>query len=364
MVGDALPVLWASHLNKNVVKMGDTNKPAFPQTPDGVTDWEKVFEDPNQGLISVIRTAQTADNLRACMMIVIRQLFTRDDDALQVAQLTRQLDDLLVQSAGAVPSDAAIAMLRQIKTQRQDMAQAYLADKKKKKRRKNRRNAAGSASVKNAVYLLFKNPKYFIGLAVVLTILLAGVITILAIGGPDGTPHASEDAGREGPPAGNDTAPAPKEDAESKVPPQAKPPQQDMPLPEFTQTRKAATMTPVAIVLRHVTLPRSLGKWKRGPTHVMPFIFVKDEGDVSSVCRQLPYILSTLNVELSKAFQDIEVFDEQVLAGVARRVGSILNARLETPSVTRILLAVPMDSRDYPPAKCGQASDAFGKYLK
>ncbi|MEQ9361841.1 MAG: hypothetical protein RLO05_09055, partial [Rhodospirillales bacterium] len=60
----------------------------------------------------------------------------------------------------------------------------------------------------------------------------------------------------------------------------------------------------------------------------------------------------------------IDVFDEQVLAGVARRVGSILNARLETPSVTRILLAVPMNLKDYPPAKCGQASDAFGKYLK
>ena len=275
------------------MEMGDTTKPAFPQTPDGVTDWEKVFEDPDQGLVSVIRTAQTADNLRACMMIVIRQLFTRDDDALQVAQLTRQLDDLLAQSAGAVPSDAAIV-----------------------------------------------------------------------IGGPDGTPHASDDGGREGPSTGNDTAPVAKADAESKDAPKAKPSQQDMPLPEFTQPRQAATLTPVAIVLRHVTLPRSLGKWKRGPTHVMPFIFVKDEGDVSTVCRQFPYILSTLNVELSKAFQDIDVFDEQVLAGVARRVGSILNARLETPSVTRILLAVPMNLKDYPPAKCGQASDAFGKYLK
>ena len=59
--------------------MGETNKPAFPQTPDGVTDWEKVFEDPDQGLVAAIRTAQTSDNLRACMMIVIRQLFTRDD---------------------------------------------------------------------------------------------------------------------------------------------------------------------------------------------------------------------------------------------------------------------------------------------
>ena len=345
-------MLCASLLKTHVMEMGDTTKPAFPQTPDGVTDWEKVFEDPDQGLVSVIRTAQTADNLRACMMIVIRQLFTRDDDALQVAQLTRQLDDLLAQSAGAVPSDAAIAMLRQIKTQRQDLAQAYLADKRKKKRRKNRRGAAGSASAKNAVYLLFKNPKYFIGLGLVLTVLLAGVITVLVIGG------------REGPSTGNDTAPVAKADAESKDAPKAKPSQQDMPLPEFTQPRQAATLTPVAIVLRHVTLPRSLGKWKRGPTHVMPFIFVKDEGDVSTVCRQFPYILSTLNVELSKAFQDIEVFDEQVLAGVARRVGSILNARLETPSVTRILLAVPMNLKDYPPAKCGQASDAFGKYLK
>tara|TARA_R110001592_G_scaffold340261_1_gene628344 strand:+ start:217 stop:1227 length:1011 start_codon:yes stop_codon:yes gene_type:complete len=336
------------------MKMGETSKPAFPQTPDGVTDWEKVFEDPDQGLITVIRTAQTSDNLRACMMIVIRQLFTRDNDELQVAQLTRQLDDLLAQSGGAVPTDAAIAMLRQIKVQRQELAQAYLADKKRKKRRKNRR-AAGSTGTKNAIYLLFKNPKYFIGLGLILTVLLVGVIAALVIGGA----HTAEDIDHAAHSA------APQEDAEDgKDAPEAKPAQQDMPLPEFKATKREATTAPAAIVLRHVTLPRSLGKWKRGPTHVMPFIFVRDEGDVANVCRQLPHILSTLNVELSKAFQDIDVFDEQVLAGVARRVGIILNARLDPPSVTGVRLAIPMDSKDYPPAKCGLASDAFAKYLK
>lgn len=357
MIGEWLPVLWASHLKKNVLKMAETNKPAFPQTPDGVTDWEKVFEDPDQGLVSVIRTAQTSDNLRACMMIVIRQLFTRDDDELQVAQLTRQLDDLLAQSGGAVPSDATIAMLRQIKTQRQEMAQAYLADKKRKKRRKNRRSAAGSASTKNAIYLLFKNPKYFIGLGLVLTVLLIGVIAVLLIGG---TP-TTENVDRTNHAAGQEPADPQKDVADT---PKTKPSQQDMPLPAFTPTVRDTTAAPVAIVLRHVTLPRSLGKWKRGPTHVMPFIFITDERAVSDVCRQFPYILSTLNVELSKAFQDIEVFDEQVLAGVARRVGPILNSRLEEPVITRIFLAIPMDSRDHPPAKCALASDTFTKYLK
>lgn len=341
------------------MKMGETNKPAFPQTPDGVTDWEKVFEDPDQGLVSVIRTAQTSDNLRACVMIVIRQLFTRDNDELQVAQLTRQLDDLLAQLGGAVPTDAAIAMLRQIKAQRQELAQAYLADKKRKKRRKNRR-AAGSSGTKNAIYLLFKNPKYFIGLGLILTVLLIGVIAALVIGGT----HTAEDVERAEHTAGQDSAAPPKEDADGKDAPKAKPAPQDMPLPEFKAAKREATMAPVAIVLRHVTLPRSLGKWKRGPTHVMPFIFVRDEGDVANLCRQLPHILSTLNVELSKAFQDIDVFDVQVLAGVARRVEAILNSRLEPPSVTGIRLAIPMDSRDYPPAKCALASDAFAKYLK
>jgi len=334
--------------------MGETSKPAFPQTPDGVTDWETVFEDPDQGLVSVIRTAQTSGNLRACVMIVIRQLFTRDNDELQVAQLTRQLDDLLAQPGGAVPTDAAIAMLRQIKAQRQELAQAYLADKKRKKRRKNRR-AAGSAGTKNAIYLLFKNPKYFIGLGLILTVLLIGVIAALVIGGA----HTAEDVDHA------EHSATPQEDAEDgKDAPEAKPTQQDMPLPEFKPTKQEATMAPVAVVLRHVTLPRSLGKWKRGPTHVMPFIFVKGEGDVANLCRQLPHILSTLNVELSKAFQDIDVFDVQVLAGVARRVEAILNSRLEPPSVTGIRLAIPMDSRDYPPAKCALASDAFAKYLK
>lgn len=337
--------------------MGETAKPAFPQTPDGVTDWEKVFEDPDQGLISVIRTAQTADNLRACMMIVIRKLFTRNNDELQVAQLTQQLEDLLAQSDGVVPTDAAITMLRQIKVQRQELAQAYLADKKRKKRRKNRRTAANSAATKNAIYLLFKNPKYFIGLGLVLTVLLIGVIAALVIGGA----QTAEDVDPVAQTAASDSA-DPEKDIEDAS--KTKPSQQDMPLPAFTPTARDTTEAPVAIVLRHVTLPRSLGKWKRGPTHVMPFIFITDEDAVSDVCRQFPYILSILNVELSKAFQDIDVFDEQVLASVARRVGPILNSRLDKPVITRILLAIPMDTRDHPSSRCGRASDTFGKYLK
>lgn len=336
-------------------------KPTFPQTPEGVTDWEKVFEDPNQGLITVIRSAQSADGLRNCMMIVIRQLFTRDDDDLQVAQLTRQLDELLAQSDGALPTDAAITMLRQIKEQRQELARAFLAAKGKKKRKKNRRSRGGSTKAKYAIYVLFKNPKYFVSLCVVLLILLGGTITAIIVGGsvPDTETveytfnQTSSQAGRP------IDSQAPEKAGSQKT--TSKPPLDDMPLPEFTEK---ARMTSIAAVLRQVSLPRSFGIWRRGPTHVMPFIVLKDKDQLSAVCRQLPYILSTLNVELSNAFKNAEAFDEQVLARVGRRVGHALNARLEEPSVMRVHLATPTSTRDHAPGKCGVAPQALAKYLK
>ena len=74
--------------------MTEVKKPAFPQTAEGVTDWEKVFEDPEHGLVTLIQDAQSQEALRACTLIVIQQLFTRKNDQLEIARLKNQLDEI------------------------------------------------------------------------------------------------------------------------------------------------------------------------------------------------------------------------------------------------------------------------------
>ncbi|MEK9671013.1 MAG: hypothetical protein VW268_00730 [Rhodospirillaceae bacterium] len=134
-----------------------------------------------------------------------------------------------------------------------------------------------------------------------------------------------------------------------------------MTLPEFKQQKPIHAE---AIVLRHVSLPRSFGKWTSGPSHVMPFIVIRDRDFFNNVCRQLPYLLSTLNVELSDAFKEVEKFDEKVLADVDHRVARVLNYKLEKSPVVRVHLAIPQNNRDAPPGRCSLVPENLKKYLK
>ncbi|MEK9671012.1 MAG: hypothetical protein VW268_00725 [Rhodospirillaceae bacterium] len=176
--------------------MGETTKPAFPQTPDGVTDWEKVFQEPARGLIPAIQRATNEAQIKQIMLVIIRQLFTRKNDELQVAQLTRQLDDLLAGTGGAVPTDAAVGMLWQIKEERQAKAAEYLAGKGEKKGKKNRRGPGGKSKVLYFFNVIFKNPKYLILTAVGLLLLLIAVIGGIAVTSLKPPPETAENAAK------------------------------------------------------------------------------------------------------------------------------------------------------------------------
>jgi len=52
-------------------------KAAWPKTPDGTTDWEVVFEDPQTGFIQLIAQSPSAETLRLTTTVVIDKLFTR-----------------------------------------------------------------------------------------------------------------------------------------------------------------------------------------------------------------------------------------------------------------------------------------------
>jgi hypothetical protein len=106
----------------------------WPQTPDGVTDWENVFEDGKSGFIVLIRTAQSPETLKDCATVVVQQLFSRDGDSMAIMKFIIDLEGILPDSEGKMFSDDEVdgmrdtvsAFLRKIKNDRIKKAQDHL----------------------------------------------------------------------------------------------------------------------------------------------------------------------------------------------------------------------------------------------
>jgi len=113
----------------------DSEKPSpWPQTPEGVTDWESVFENPKSGFIVLIRSAHSPEILKECATVVVQQLFSRDDDAMITMKFIIELERILPDSNGKKLTeeeveemrDAVTGFLRTIKVERLQKAQEYL----------------------------------------------------------------------------------------------------------------------------------------------------------------------------------------------------------------------------------------------
>lgn len=116
-------MLWWAQLGaQGMTEMTDIAKPAWPAHPNGGTDWEAVFEDPDEGLIPMIGRAQTATALRQCTVLVIKQLHMRKNDPAIVANFIAQLDAMVPDDTppGRLPKirKAIAGVLRQIKNDR------------------------------------------------------------------------------------------------------------------------------------------------------------------------------------------------------------------------------------------------------
>ena len=124
--------------------MTEENPNPWPQTPEGVTDWESVFEDSKMGFIALIRSAQSAETLKDCATIVVQQLFSRDDDAMTVMKFILDLEEVMPDPNGAPSTseeledtrDAVTGFLRKIKEDRILKAAEYLEKSGKGKERR------------------------------------------------------------------------------------------------------------------------------------------------------------------------------------------------------------------------------------
>jgi len=107
----------------------------WPKNANGTTNWDVVFDDPNNGLIPLIKQANTAETLRAVAGLVIEQLFTRrQDDAYRTAY-GGVLDTLIPldgieegKSFQGVKAEVA-ALMATIRDERKRKAAEYIAKK-------------------------------------------------------------------------------------------------------------------------------------------------------------------------------------------------------------------------------------------
>ncbi|MHA1598336.1 MAG: hypothetical protein ACTSV1_06400 [Alphaproteobacteria bacterium] len=112
------------------------DKNNWPETADGVTDWQKLFDDETDGLIAVVSAAQTPVQLKQQTEIIIRQIFSRESDRPVIGKAMGALDRLIPENAGqerlAVMLASVIKMFEKAKENRIHRAAVFVEKEKER----------------------------------------------------------------------------------------------------------------------------------------------------------------------------------------------------------------------------------------
>jgi len=126
--------------------MRDMGKAKWPQTPDGVTDWEFVFEDTNEGFIPLVMMASSPVILKECATVIVQQLFTREDDGIHVMKYIIDLDEIIPEAS---ENYTDVKLIDAMKSRTADLLREIKADRKKKADAYLQRKAAGGDKRRN-----------------------------------------------------------------------------------------------------------------------------------------------------------------------------------------------------------------------
>jgi len=257
--------------------MVQTDKPAWPRTPDGTTNWEVVFESPDTGLIPLIAKAQSVEALHLSTTVVIEKLFTRrgDEDAVRI--LKHQLETLLNTEGDFTSKQTGVTqLLRDIKETRIEKARIYLERKR------------AGAAIDRRAGLMWKidfllRPRVLIPVGLIFVMLLSGIVFALlqsTIGGP-AVPVAmapSDQTAPEEPGTGSPAADKPK-----PVDPTIQAPDTPPPPPE-----------PIKIWLKTLRWPLSSLSANERPQYFSVILYVDTWDDKVQVCRYTVKVMDKL----------------------------------------------------------------------
>ncbi|MBL6933140.1 MAG: hypothetical protein ISR45_09345 [Rhodospirillales bacterium] len=115
--------------------MPQTDENTFSSTPPATGappghDWEAIFESPETGFIHLVKQAKTVDGLRECTHLIIRSLFSRDDDMPIRDVYEHALDGMLPKTGIEIQHmdkgvSQIVQLLREIKEYRQTKSQEH-----------------------------------------------------------------------------------------------------------------------------------------------------------------------------------------------------------------------------------------------
>ncbi|NQV54543.1 MAG: hypothetical protein HQ503_01675 [Rhodospirillales bacterium] len=98
------------------------DKETWPKTPTGNTDWEVLFEQPKDGFLPYIESAENPVELRGRALKIIGTLYTRKDDTDEIERLSGEIYELIPDELAGkhvpVVARAVVQALREIKAYR------------------------------------------------------------------------------------------------------------------------------------------------------------------------------------------------------------------------------------------------------
>lgn len=306
--------------------MADTGKPAWPRTPDGTTNWEAVFENPQTGFIQLIAQSPSAETLRLTTTVVIDKLFTRRGDETEVARLKQELETILAAPGDIIAKQAGVSgLLRQIKNVRIEKARVYIERKR-----------AGAAIDRRAGWLwkidFLLRPIVLIPVGLAFILLLSGAVYAVlqsTIGTSRPTPVAeapavSEPAPTEpASPQDQQTAPTASPDAPSDAS-MPKPPLDGTPQP-LAEPQAEPKAKPIHIWLKTMRWPLSSLSTKDRPQYYAAILSVKDWDTKVSVCSRVANVMDTLYQLLNHTLPQDRAATDEELVELERVAPNVLN---------------------------------------
>ncbi len=185
-------------MTTDTIKPPPDNRRGWPKTPDGTTDWERVFEDPNTGIIPLINSARTTLALRESAVAVISMLYNRKSDLTEAQQMTREMDKRIAAASDVIEARAVIiGALHIIKDRRIALAKKFVAEKKREAARTAESEADSLTPMREAgLSAGAGRKKLVIGAVAAVLVVVAGGSFLLSSDPPDTPEVGSADAAK------------------------------------------------------------------------------------------------------------------------------------------------------------------------
>lgn len=323
----------------------EVKKPDWPQTPDGTIDWETVFENPETGIIPALTSANTKEILHKGTVAVVKQLFTRKNDEIQVESFLKELNYILKETEGSedLPAmrDSIISLLRRIKDGRVEKAAAYVSLKKQeaadaainKRNKKKLARRSGESQAKSAT---------LIGLAIaaILMAIVAAILIYVLFVADDAPPPGDPDD-----PAGiienQQLAPS---DPVVVVAPEIELSGDGYPL-GMMNPETIAQLGPNVMILNRIFWSGQVEGSRARGTPLVPVLVITDADVFSRICDFAPNLIDAINLALGRTITGEDKASPDDLREAGLVAMDMVNERLGKSWIRDIHLLHDVDTR-------------------